>query len=83
MFKKETNSVLYPDSLGPRKIRRAVVDFSSFSVFPWFNHFVFVHSLWPQELISFEMTSDCLKEAVNSMASCIYTASGTARPPIL
>lgn len=26
MFKKETNSVLYPDSLGPRKIRRAVVD---------------------------------------------------------
>lgn len=25
-FKKETNSVLYPDSLGPRKIRRAVVD---------------------------------------------------------
>lgn len=26
MFKKERNSVLYPDSLGPRKIRRAVVD---------------------------------------------------------
>lgn len=83
MFKKETNSVLYPDSLGPRKIRRAVVDFSNFSVFPWFNHFVFVHPLWPQEFISFEMTSNCLKEAVNSMASCIYTALVTAHPPIL
>lgn len=83
MFKKETNSVLYPYSLGPRKIRRAVLDFSNFSVFPWFNHFIFIHPLGQQEFISFEMTSNCLKEAVNSMASCIYTASVTAHPPIL
>lgn len=76
-FKKRNKQCLYPDSLGPRKIRRAVVDLVIGRVSSGVDPSIFCpsrHTVFFSFLLLFfflwKMTPNYLRSSLNNMASC-------------